>query len=123
LALRRGLTRCAPATYARARARAELRARCAPDGAGDRFDRILAELRHELHVDEATVAKLGALEQELERRLTRPVPATARLVDRARRDGTPVAFVSDMYQPAAFLRDLLADHGLIREGDLLLVSS
>jgi FMN phosphatase YigB (HAD superfamily) len=119
----RGLLRCGPASYARARLRAEVRARCALDGAEVRFDQVLEQLRWELLLDEATACELGRAELDLEHRLALAVPATARLVGAARSRGLPVAFVSDMYLPPPVVRRLLRQGGLYEEGDLLLVSS
>lgn len=64
-----------------------------------------------------------AAELERERVSLRPVPEIRERVARLHREGRSVAFISDTYLPAAFLRDRLAQHGFWKEGDRLVASS
>lgn len=45
-----------------------------------------------------------------------------RLLAGARKNGEPVIFVSDMYLPGKFIRQILEEHGLWQKGDQLFVS-
>ena len=61
-------------------------------------------------------------EIEMELGLCFPVTEAGRLLASARKKGDPVLFVSDMYLPADFIRQLLEKHGLWQAGDRLYVS-
>ncbi|MBR1783970.1 MAG: hypothetical protein IJ760_00830 [Bacteroidales bacterium] len=70
-----------------------------------------------------TVEEMARLELDTERDMLRPIAATLRLVDEARRQGHRIIFISDMYLPDDFLRGRLAEFGFYREGDGLYVSN
>jgi FMN phosphatase YigB (HAD superfamily) len=61
-------------------------------------------------------------EMDLEERLCFPVTKGRRLLTSARQRGQQVIFVSDMYLPGEFIRQLLEKHGLWLAGDRLYVS-
>ena len=61
-------------------------------------------------------------EMDLEVRLCFPVTEGWRLLTSARQRGQQVIFVSDMYLPGEFIRQLLEKHGLWLAGDRLYVS-
>jgi FMN phosphatase YigB (HAD superfamily) len=61
-------------------------------------------------------------EMDLEVRLCFPVTEGRRLLTSARQRGQQVIFVSDMYLPGEFIRQLLEKHGLWLAGDRLYVS-
>lgn len=63
------------------------------------------------------------IELDLERRHLRPNRAVLSMVQAARESGARIVFVSDMYLPAAFIREQLACHGFFKDGDGLFVSS
>ena len=64
-----------------------------------------------------------SMEMALEARLLRPVEPMRGVLNACRERGQRIAFLSDMYLPAEFIRRQLEAHGLFRQGDTLLVSS
>lgn len=60
-------------------------------------------------------------EQDLERQMLLPIQATKMMVDNLRKKGR-ILFISDMYLPSSFLREILSKFGFWREGDGLYVS-
>lgn len=60
---------------------------------------------------------------EVERRLLRPIAATLDLVDALHERGESVMYVSDMYLPASFLRQVLSEQGFFKTGDEVYVSN
>lgn len=62
-------------------------------------------------------------EMVLEARLLRPVEPMRAVVSACRGRGQRIAFLSDMYLPADFIRRLLEINGFYRAGDTLLVSN
>lgn len=71
------------------------------------------------HVDPAHLAEA---EIDLERECIYPIPATKGHLDKLRREGHRIIFVSDMYLPANVLEPLLREIGILAEGDGLYVS-
>lgn len=63
-----------------------------------------------------------ATELEFERRYSRAVPGARVRVAAARAQGATVFFLSDMYLPSEFIRELLIREGFWQEGDALFVS-
>lgn len=62
-------------------------------------------------------------EKEIERQLLMPVYEIKLQIEKARRAGARIAFISDMYLPKAFLEERLRTFGFYQEGDLIFVSS
>lgn len=67
-------------------------------------------------------AEMMQAELDVEAEQLIPVEDIRQYIDRARKSGSLLAFVSDMYLPAAFLRAQLIRHNFYKPGDLLLVS-
>ena len=126
LALGRWLRRnsaitCSPETFAHARVEAEERAYRNAGGECD-LEAIHAELRASLGLSESEAEYALRAERAIEQELIRVVPGAVERVAQARNAGQRVAFLSDMYLPAEFIRQQLERHGLWREGDRCLVS-
>lgn len=66
--------------------------------------------------------RMAALELELERRSVQPVPAMVQRIRALRETGHRIVFISDMYLPGTFIRELLVEHGLARPDDPVYVS-
>ena len=121
-----GLTTLEPAAFAAARTKAERDAA----GSGDAtainlvtLDRIYERLELAGAITTEHTAAARHVELELEDRLGRPVPAMLARINAERSRGVPIAFLSDMYLPPAFIAAMLSRHGAFHEGDTLLVSS
>lgn len=84
------------------------------------LDQIHAHMARRHHLSPGISAALREAELRCERAVLRPRPAARALYDAARRAGKRVIAVSDMYLPAAFLRDVLRENGM--EVDALHVS-
>ena len=83
---------------------------------------MYAELGRALDLESDVVEQLIAAECEVEARLLHAVPEAVELVRDARRAGATVAFLSDMYLPSAFVAEQLGRHGLLQDGDVLMIS-
>lgn len=117
-----GMIAQSPAAWRHVRMQAERNAAANAGGVETDLVAIGRELVIATGLPASVVDALLALELDVERTLLWPVPALAAEVDRARRAGTPVAFVSDMYVPGSFLRDALTAAGLARGDDVVMVS-
>ena len=62
------------------------------------------------------------LELELEHQMLVPIPKMIDLINQLRKNGYRIVFISDMYLSADFLASVLAEAGLMHEGDKLYVS-
>jgi hypothetical protein len=62
------------------------------------------------------------MEMAVEREVVRPVVPVRRLLEACRGKGATIAFISDMYLPSEFLRDLLHVHGFCNPEDAIFVS-
>jgi FMN phosphatase YigB (HAD superfamily) len=91
----------------------------------DREDVTLLEIWAELACQFPPYDAAAGAEAELdmERRHLRPNRNVLSMVKAARESGERIVFLSDMYLPAAFIREQLACHGFFLEGDGLFVSS
>jgi FMN phosphatase YigB (HAD superfamily) len=118
-----GLSTLEPAMFASARLQAEQRARRRRPGVDTTLQAIYAELGHVLRLDGDSAHRLAAAEMALEERLLHAPDWAVSFVERTRRRGDRVIFVSDSYLPRDFLQHILASHGLWRSGDGLYVSS
>lgn len=76
------------------------------------LDQIYAHMARRHSLSPETVAALREAELRCERDVLRARPAARALYDAARRLGKRVIAVSDMYLPAAFLRDVLRENGM-----------
>lgn len=84
------------------------------------LDQIYAHMARRHNMSPETTAALREAELQCERTVLRARPASRALYDAARRLGKRIIAVSDMYLPAAFLRDVLRENGM--EVDALYVS-
>lgn len=112
------ITGTAPEQFARLRRSAQVRSRYTRAEAT--LSDIYRELGRGLGLPEDAWRRLGEIELELERRLSRVVPGAERLLESE--PGHRLA-VSDMYLPGSFVEELLAGHGLRRLFDDVVVSS
>src|SRR5690606_1254056 len=103
------------AGFARARILAARRARRASLREDVTLDEIHAALAREFGLDAGRAAELRELELRMERRVTLPVRATIDAIHRLRAECGSIIFLSDMYLPSAFIRQLLVDCGALRE--------
>jgi FMN phosphatase YigB (HAD superfamily) len=116
-----GLIACSAEVFARARIAAEERA--AKQGAGIcTLAAIYAELTSALTLESSQSQAIMDAECGLERELSCPVPSIRDRIGKARRQGRQIAFLTDMYLPAAMIRQQLLEHGLASQSDPLLVS-
>ena len=66
--------------------------------------------------------ELYQLEQETEREMLVPVLKMRDKVNECREKGYHIVFISDMYLPSSFLREVMQEQGFFKEGDGLYVS-
>lgn len=120
----KGLIGCSAESFSRQRTAAEQRAFGNAGGLDSAvtIETIYREMRTSLGIDSTMHGKLLAEELDLESDLLIPMSDGARRVSEARAAGFEVAFVSDMYLPAWFLRQTLARFDLIEPDDVLIVS-
>lgn len=76
------------------------------------LEQIHAHMARRHNLSPETAAALREAELRCERDVLRARPAARALYDAARRLGKRIIAVSDMYLPAAFLRDVLRENGL-----------
>lgn len=112
---------CPPVQFAHVRKRAEVRARHWY-GESTTLNRIYNELQKSLGLSTQATEQLKAAELAVEQRVLYPVPSVQPALQSLRERGVNLAFTSDMYLPAAFLRKRLIEHDLWRAEDRLFVS-
>jgi FMN phosphatase YigB (HAD superfamily) len=83
---------------------------------------IYAECQPILKLSKKDVAVLISCEIKLEIELCRPLGIGRALLEKARREGARVVFISDMYLPRGVLCTILLRNGYWEEGDRLYVS-
>lgn len=66
--------------------------------------------------------KLANIECDLEREMLCPVLDVLGLIEELREKGHRIIFISDMYLPSTFIKDILCHYGFFRNGDTLFVS-
>jgi FMN phosphatase YigB (HAD superfamily) len=108
------------AELARMRVMAEQKAREAVPGGECRLDEI-ADALTDL-AGEGLGNQFTEVEMAVEREAVRPVVPVRRLLEACRAKGETIAFISDMYLPSEFLRDLLHVHGFCNPEDAIFVS-
>lgn len=72
------------------------------------------------NIDKATIK---AKELEVEHRVLRPIASTLDMVNTLHERGESVMYVSDMYLPSSFLREILSEQGFFKPGDEVYVSN
>jgi predicted HAD superfamily hydrolase len=68
-------------------------------------------------------SRICEIELSLERKYLFPVQKLVSIIEEKRKVGSRIVFISDTYLPETFLRSLLDEHGILRDGDRLYVSS
>jgi FMN phosphatase YigB (HAD superfamily) len=119
---RRGRLDLGPVPFAHARRTAEANARRNAGRAEFTLADVAGELSAVFGLGADGVEWLIGSECDVEARLLRPVPSAARRVRSAREAGRTIAFLSDMYLPSSFIEEQLRRHGLLADGDVLMVS-
>lgn len=110
--------------FAEARKRAEREDRQSLEAGRDTtLERIYRRLAGDLGMSSAEAVEAADAEMALELELMRPLSAGIEKLERARREGGFVGFVSDMYLPSDLVRRILAKVGQWRDGDRLWISS
>ena len=99
--------------FVRARIRAEDRARQNFAGMPVSLVEIYRELWDEHHDWDVAPETLEKAELDVQRELIVPVPGIDEMLSLVRRKGRKLVFVSDTHLPEAFLRERLADFGLL----------
>ena len=123
LANKRGLIDISPSRFLSARVAAEQMSRVdRVDGECSIAD-IYETLEQLLGIEHARARALSQLELDVERQQLVACPTGIEKLEQARVDGKSIVFLSDMYLPADFLRSVLTNLGLWRDGDRLWVSN
>lgn len=117
------LTTVSPERWRRERVAAEREARSIDDSEEVTLEAIYHVLAPRVGLTSALVKDAIALECAAELRFLQPIGTTSIFLEKVRVSGRQIAFLSDMYLPAAFVRSSLERFGLFRDRDLLLVSS
>ena len=103
----------------RREAEIEANRRCAGDAS---LEEIYALLEDWMGWEERERVRVMDCELEEERAQLRPVPEILEAVRASRAGGARVVFLSDMYLPSEFLREMLERHGFLKPGDVVMVS-
>ena len=117
-----GLIRVSAETFADNRRDAELRVRRLESHGEVVLQEIYDQLGRLLNWSREMLEHAQTLEMDLERKAIRPVPGMRERVRAARQESDRVYFLSDMYLPADFIRELLSCHGFFETGDEVRVS-
>jgi predicted HAD superfamily hydrolase len=83
---------------------------------------IYAECQSIFKLSNEQIETLISIEIKLEIELCRPICSARALLEKARREGSRVVFVSDMYLPGSALYSILVRNGCWQDGDHLYVS-
>lgn len=120
-----GLVTCSPHAFADSRRTAERQAFRNAGGLDSdvTLRTIHEELGDALDLSPDAVDALVEMEQQVELDYLVPLPAAITMVEAARERGREVIFISDMYLSSQFLRDVLDRHGIIQDGETILVSN
>lgn len=108
--------------FSSARIWAEFRARRKSKREDVTLDNIYEMLKLLLLLDDEQVCCLMELELEIERRLISPIAVTFDMIRELRCQGNRLVFISDMYLPTAFVRELLISAGIAEPNDPVYVS-
>lgn len=113
----------APERFASARIEAEKQCRRNHPDREITHTEIMDELAVAIDLDPSAKKIIQEYEKALEKELSIPVPGAAKQIANARKRCGKVIFISDMYLPEAFVRELLEFHELWKPGDALYISS
>jgi hypothetical protein len=116
---------CTPEVFARIRAQSEVRAFRNAGGLDSsvNLSTIYAEVGFALSVSEACWTVWLNHELQMEFDILQVVPEAQAMVNRCRRKGQRILFISDMYLDSAFILKILTHHNLYQDGDRLYVSN
>jgi predicted HAD superfamily hydrolase len=109
-------------SFLQLRRQAEADARQSAPAREVQLSEIYAGLGHRMGWNATEINRALALELQLERELSVVVPGLRARVQAARAAGFQIFFLSDMYLPGPFIRELLQREGLWEAGDELFVS-
>jgi predicted HAD superfamily hydrolase len=112
-----------PSTFEGGRVLAEKRVRERADKSEVTMEDIYSECRSILKLSKDDVDLLISCETRLEIELCRPIQTGLALLERARREGNRVVFISDISLPGRTVHKILVRNGCWKEGDRLYVSS
>jgi FMN phosphatase YigB (HAD superfamily) len=118
----RGLVAVSPARFGRLRVRAESAARALRADREPNLVEIVAVLGQRCRWGEAQCTGAATEELALERAAIVPVLPLVAWVEAARASGRTIVFLSDMYLPAEFIREILLAHGIATPADGIFVS-
>lgn len=68
-----------------------------------------------------SIKEMVDMELSCERKMLKPIKHTFNLIESLRRDGD-IIFISDMYLPSSFIKEILIKFDFFKEGDILYVS-
>jgi len=86
------------------------------------LEEVYSALAADVGQDHQWMESAMAAELRAEHDLLFPVPEGLELLQKARKKGTQILFVSDTYLPRSFLEPLLAEFGILKNGDRLYLS-
>ncbi|CAN5707603.1 hypothetical protein BH23GEM11_BH23GEM11_06060 [soil metagenome] len=108
--------------FSQARQEANRRANANGSGSPHNLRAIYDELQFALGLDDSTTQAILAAEVALEKDLSRAIPGAADRLARAREAGMRIVFLSDMYLDTTVVQSLLDAHGMMGDGEPLLIS-
>ena len=122
--VQRGVIRCTPEVFARARSRAERQVWHREGGLDARVgvEDFYREVIRSLWLDAGLIHTLVEAELELEEQCLMATPAASRLIQAARESGSQVVFTTDTYFSREFVVRQLQQHRLWLPGALCLAS-
>jgi predicted HAD superfamily hydrolase len=122
LSQKEGWVAVEPRHFAQTRVEAEVAARGLTAHGEVNLEEIYFQLCLRMSLSDQTQAKIKRLELALEEESIRAVPGMAARVEAARKDADQIAFISDMYLPAEFVRRMLRREGFFQDTDHLYMS-
>lgn len=118
----KGLIDCSPNAFAHARYVCEKRARINSSREEVTFREIYEEIAFGSPL-QSSIDAMMELELEIEKKSLYPITPMVEQVAKAREAYGSAIFISDMYLPTHFLREILEELGIYKEGDSLYVSN
>lgn len=108
--------------FSSARVWAEFKARRTTNRGDVTLAIIYDQLKAFYALEHDCVSYLMELEMQIEKQVSSPIGNTVTALQALRKDGSRVVFVSDMYLPTEFVRELLVSSGIALPGDPVYVS-
>lgn len=100
----------------------EARRRADSGGANQNIYDIYSELSYS-HPSLKPIQDIPAIEMKVERSLLVGNKQIQKIIEKWRNRGAKILFVSDMYLPAKFIKEILEHEGLFQDGDAIYVSN